>query len=447
MINNKYLIDSPPPTISGNLHMGHAFSYIQMDFIARYHKMKNKELIYPFSYDNNGIPTEKFAYSKGISNENSIIELSIETSKIYKKLFDDLEIGYTEDSYNSFDESAKKITILSFKDLKNKNLIYKDEEEYDYCTTCKCSITKSEIENNKHIRDNGEIILKKGYGWFIKTLEFKEEFKKQIEKIDIQPIKFKERLISWIDNLDRDWSISRERNYGISIPGEDRLKFDTWFTSSLTPQLSYSSYTKKDSLECPIFDLRFQAHDIINTWAFYTIIKSYHHNKQIPWKKLIITGHAIDEKGEKLSKSIGNFSTPYTYINEYGSNGIRYWAARSKIGTDTIIDDNIMNGGNKLPIKLKNAMKFIKFQQKKGWLGRDINKELEWKGIKNEIEKCFNNSDTYSAFHTLYDFFFSRLCDIFIEESKKESCPDSLEDILNDMMPYFKIFFPNIEYD
>ncbi len=398
-----------------------------------------------FGYDNNGIPTEKFAYKQGIEDSKMIIELSNETSKLYKKLFDDIEMGFSEHSYNSYSELSQEIARLSFEDLKDKGLIYKADEEYTYCPKCECSIASSEIdENGKHTRDNGKTFLKKGHGWFIKTLDFKKEFKEQIEKIDFKPIKFKERLLNWIDELDRDWSIARERNYGIPIPGEERLKFDTWFTSSLTPQLTWASHTNKPSLECPIFDLRFQSHDIISTWAFYTIIKSYHHNKQIPWKQIIITGHALDEDGEKISKSIGNFLTPYTYIDKFGSNGIRYWSARSKIGIDTIIDDNIMSGGTKLPIKLKNAMKFIKFQQKKGWFGRDKNKELEWEETKNKIEFHFNESDTHAAFHMIYDFFFSRLCDTFIEESKKESCPDSLEDILNEMVPYFEIFFPNI---
>lgn len=78
----------------------------------------------------------------------------------------------------------------------------------------------------------------------------------------------------------------------------------------MTPQLAWASHTGKPSLECPIFDLRFQAHDIISTWVFYTIIKSYHHNNQIPWKQIITTGHTLDENDDKIGKSIGNFLTP-----------------------------------------------------------------------------------------------------------------------------------------
>jgi valyl-tRNA synthetase len=69
MKNKQFTIDMPPPTISGQLHMGHAFSYTQMDFLARYQRLKGNELIYPFGYDNNGIPTEKFAYKKRITKD------------------------------------------------------------------------------------------------------------------------------------------------------------------------------------------------------------------------------------------------------------------------------------------------------------------------------------------------------------------------------------------
>lgn len=440
-----YSIDMPPPTISGQLHMGHAFSYTQMDFLARYHQMKGKELIYPFCYDNNGIPTEKFAFKKGIEGAENIKELSHETSKLYFEFFENINMGFSSHRYDTYSDLAEEIAILSFNDLKDKGLIYKTAETYSYCEKCGKSIPNSEIENGKHIRDSGEIIEKEGEGWFIKTMDFKAEIKAQIEKIEWKPEKFKARIIDWIDNMDRDWSISRRRNYGISIPGEADLKFDTWFTSSLTPQMAWGSQTGIASLECPIMDIRFQAHDIITTWALYTIIKSYHHNKQIPWKRIIITGHALDMDGDKLSKSQENFLNPQKHIDEFGGEGIRYWATQNQIGTDTKIDEKMMSESKKLMIKWKNAWKFIQFQQSKGWHGEDKNKEAEWNEIKGKIENHFEDSDWPKAFHTLNDFFWNRFCDTYIEESKKESCPESLEAILEDMRNYWKIFFPNIE--
>lgn len=443
--NDKFLIDMPPPTISGTLHMGHAFSYTQMDFLARYHQMKGKELIYPFGYDNNGIPTEKFAYKKSIIDNDEIIKLSNETSKLYLKFFEDIGMGFSHHRYDTFNELSKEIAIQSFNDLKEKGLIYKGKEDFSYCTSCNKSIPNSEIENGKHIRDGGEIIEKEGEGYFIKTLEFKNEIKEQIEKIEWKPEKFKIRLLNWIDEMDRDWSIARYRDYGIEIPGEPHLKFDTWFTSSLTPQIAWASHTGIASLDCPIFDLRFQAHDIISTWALYTIIKSYHHNKQIPWKKIIITGHALDKNGEKLAKSKGNCTTTDYFLNEFGAEGIRYWATQNQIGNDTMLDDDIMRNCKKLIIKIKNAGKFIEFQKSKGWTGYSETKELEWTNAKNEIDSYFEQGEWPRAFEILFDFFWKKFCDIFIEESKKESCSLSLEKILNEMMFYWEIYFPNIK--
>lgn len=443
--NDKFLIDMPPPTISGKLHMGHAFSYTQMDFLARYNRMKGKELIYPFGYDNNGIPTEKFAYKNGITDSEEIIKLSNETSKMYLKFFEDIGMGFSHHRYNSFDKLSQEIAILSFNDLKEKGLIYKGKEKFAYCTCCNKSIPNSEIENGKHIRDNGDIIEKEGDGWFIKTLEHKEGIKKQIEKIEWKPEKFKARILNWIDEMDRDWSIARYRDYGISIPGEEYLKFDTWFTSSLTPQIAWASETGIASLQCPIFDLRFQAHDIITTWALYTIIKSYFHNNQIPWKKIIITGHALDKNGEKLAKSKGNCTTTDYFLEEFGAEGIRYWSAQNQIGNDTMLDDEIMKTSKKLIIKIKNAGKFHEFQKSKGWLGYSEEKENEWNETKMRIEEQFENSDWPKAYEELNDFFWNRFCSTFIEDSKKESCSLSLEKIFNEMLNYWEIFFPNIK--
>ncbi len=276
-------------------------------------------------------------------------------------------------------------------------------------------------------------------------MDYKKEIREQIEKIEWKPEKFKTRLLNWIDDIDRDWSISRTREYGIEIPDEPHLKFDTWFTSSLTPQLAWASHTGIASLECPIFDLRFQAHDIISTWALYTIIKSYFHNNQIPWKKIIITGHALDSDGEKIAKSKGNFLNPQYYIDTFGGEGIRYWAAQNQIGNDTLIDENIMRNCKKLMIKIKNAGKFIEYQKSNNWLGYNETKEQEWAYKKSEIEAHLESSEWPKAFQELFDFFWKRFCDAFIEDSKKESCSLSLEKILNEMKPYWEIYFPDLE--
>lgn len=446
-MKKQYLIDMPPPTISGKLHMGHLFSYSQMDFIARYHQMKGKELVYPFAYDNNGVPTEKYAHDNGINKTDEIINLSNKTSSIYRKLFDDIEMGFSDHSYNTFNKISQEVTELSFLDLKSKGLVYKAAESISFCTKCNRSIPLSEIKDNLHEADGGTIETREIQGWFINLLDHKEALKQQVELIDWKPIKFKKRLLNWIDGIDRDWSIARQRDYGISIPGEDSLKFDTWFISSLTPQITWSTHIGEAMLDCPVFDLRFQAHDIITTWALYTIVKSYFHNGQIPWKQIVISGHAVTEGGDKLSKSKGNFLTPYYYIDQYGSEGVRHWAAQNAIGTDTLIDDDIMKVAFKLPIKLKNALKFIKFQHKKGWFGSKQVRLDHWQVVKSHIDGYFESSEFSRAFHYLYDFFWKTFCGQWIEECKKDCFSDTLKIIFEEMIPYFRIYFPSISYE
>src|SRR6185437_344633 len=116
---------------------------------------------------------------------------------------------------------------------------------------------------------------------------------------------------------------------GITIPDSDDV-FDTWFISSLTPQLAWSTRTSDISLKCPVFDVRFQAHDIIYTWALYTIIKSLYHNDQIPWNHIVISGHALTGEGGKMSKSKGQNVPPLELLTRYGADPIRYWAAHSQ---------------------------------------------------------------------------------------------------------------------
>ena len=442
---DKILIDTPPPTISGSLHMGHAFSYTQMDFMARYYKMKGRQILYPFGFDNNGIPTEKFAQKKGIKSADDTTSLSIETAKKYKDFFSELGIEFSEHSYHTFDEMSQDIAWLSFNDLQEKGLIYKGKEINNKCELCNKSIPNSEIENGLHNLDGGRIIAEEADGYFIKTLEYKEQIRARIEEIDWKPIKFKARMLNWIEELDRDWSIARKRSYGIPIPGEDELKFDTWFISSLTPQIAWAQETGIASLDCPIFDLRFQAHDIITTWALYTIIKSHHHNNQIPWKRIIITGHAIDKEGDKLSKSAGNFTNTNKYINQYGQEGIRHWAAQNQLGNDSAIDDKEMMNGRRLMIKLKNAGKFIDYQKSQGWLGESQEKYESWLLAKTEIDTRFEAGDYPRAFELLNGFFWDTFCGGYIEESKKESFSLTLEKIFGELLLYYSIFFPKFE--
>ena len=238
--------------------------------------------------------------------------------------------------------------------------------------------------------------------WFIKILEYKDEFLKMADQIDWYPSFMKARYIDWVKNIKWDWCISRQRFYGIPFPAwhcnscntilladqkelpidpqetqypgkcscgseditPDRDVMDTWNTSSLTPYITYNLFKKSDNpfsqeaLNYIPMGMRPQAHDIIRTWAFYTIVKAWMHNKTIPWKQIVISGHVTLNK-EKISKSKGNNPyAPDNLLKQYSADVIRYWTASGSLGHDTVFSDTQLKIGQRLVTKLWNAFKF-----------------------------------------------------------------------------------------
>lgn len=441
-MKNIYLIDTPPPTISGNLHIGHLFSYTQGDIISRYQKYINKELIYPFCFDCNGIPTGKLASNKNIKGTENIINFAIEKSKDYLSIFNQSGISFANQSYHTYDERSIEIAYKAFDILKSKGISYKSTTEYLWSDILKTSISQSELDDNGIIERTGETpIIKIGEGWFIDIKSHLSQIQSMSDQIQWKPFKFKKRMDNWINDIKWDWSISRDRNFGIPIPGETSMTFDTWFISSLSPQLAWASHTNKADILCPTFDMRFQSHDIIRTWAFYTIAMSYFLNNQIPWKSLIITGHALDGSGNKFAKSSGNAANPKALIDKYGSSGIRNWSISNSIGIDSQIDEDKMKMGWRIKNKFKNARKFINMQIENGWIGENAELIKIWKDYKSNILSHFENMDLDLANSLIYKFLWNILCDEWIELSKKESISLTLNEILDDFEPIFNIIY------
>ena len=161
--------------------------------------------------------------------------------------------------------------------------------------------------------------------------------------------------------------------------------FDTWFTSSLTPQINnlygvdfsiQNCLEKAKSSPFATMDLRPQAHEIIRTWAFGTITQSFlnYGESYQPWKNIMISGWCLAKDGGKMSKSKGNIIDPNKLIDQYSADVVRYWAANSSLGGDTKFDENLMKIGKKLVTKLGNIVKFAELFLKPK---KDINSDIE----------------------------------------------------------------------
>lgn len=269
-------------------------------------------------------------------------------------------------------------------------------------------VGKKSIEHNVnvHERCKNEIEYTVLPQWFIKVVEYKEKFIELADQIQWSPAFMKARYKDWVEHLSWDWCISRQRVFGIPFPvwycndcnkilvadinqlpvdpqettykdgccdgcGSKNIRpekdvMDTWNTSSITPFIVKQLYEKTEVSPFASKDgfipmsMRPQAHDIIRTWAFYTIIKSWMHNKTIPWKEIVISGFVLSEQKEKISKSQGNSPTePITLVAQFPADAIRYWTATGTLGHDIAFSVDQIKIGQKLMTKLWNAFSFI----------------------------------------------------------------------------------------
>ncbi|MCC8468160.1 MAG: valine--tRNA ligase [Rickettsia endosymbiont of Eriopis connexa] len=351
--------------------------------------------------------------------------------------------------------------------LKEQNLLTKQEE---IIHTVKCAE-----------RSGAPLEILTVPQWFVKTISHKEALLKRANELNWRPNNMKIRLENWINAISWDWCISRQRYFGVPFPvwyskrvGEegkilyadisqlpvDPLKdlpigyskeevepdfdvMDTWATSSVSPQLSAHGISddfavNKDRHD-KLFpmDLRPQAHEIIRTWAFYTILKAHLHQNTLPWENIMVSGWCLAEDRSKMSKSKGNVLVPEKLLKQYGSDVIRYWSANSKLGADTAYSEEVMKNGKRLVNKLWNAAKFVSIHFEKL---KDEDKQAKLLDVKEKITNEFDqwminklvalvklatnelqNYEYANAMHLTEKFFWAIFCDNYLEISKTRS--------------------------
>jgi valyl-tRNA synthetase len=262
-------------------------------------------------------------------------------------------------------------------------------------------VKEEEIEHSVNVHERGkhhiEFLVKPQ--WYVRCMDLKKELLELGEKLKWHPDYMHHRYINWINGLQWDWCISRQRFFGIPFPvwyckkcGETTLAtkeqlpvnplvdkpegnckkcgstefipeadvMDTWATSSVTPLINARWATDKKYMNriYPM-SLRPQGNDIISTWLFTTIVKCYLHTKKLPWSDAFISGYGLDPQSRPMHKSLGNIIYASMALDKYGADPIRYWAASSNLGEDASFQEKDMVSGQRLVNKLWNVAKFI----------------------------------------------------------------------------------------
>jgi valyl-tRNA synthetase len=311
--------------------------------------------------------------------------------------------------------------------------------------------------------------------WFVRVLDKKDALIAKGRQIRWFPEYMRQRFEIWTENLKWDWCISRQRYFGVPLPfwyskrpGEegrilpahpddlpvdplvdlprgytrdevepDPDVLDTWATSSVSPQLNSHSiaarFAEDPGRHEKLFpaDLRPQAHEIIRTWTFYTVLKSLIHEDRVPWHDITLSGWALAESGGKMAKSKGNAIGPRDMLAKYGADVVRYWTATSRLGLDTVFSEDVLKVGKKLQTKLWNAARFLMLQLEDfteqpvspaADLAAGIVTEAFDRWILSRLARTvriatekFATYDYADAMEATERFFWSDLCDNYLE--------------------------------
>jgi len=664
-----FSIDTPPPTVSGSLHVGHVFSYTHTDVVARFHRMRGRAVFYPMGWDDNGLPTERRVQNYygvrcdpslpydpsfkpppqppkppvSVSRPNFIelcARLTAEDEKAFEQLWKTLGLSVDWSmTYATIGRRAQRVSQLAFLHLLKRGLAYQVEAPTLWDIDFKTAVAQAELEDREmpgayhrikfglpsdvasslgrtieidttrpelipacvalvahpdderyqslfgtdvvtplfgvrvpvkahaladpakgsgiamictfgditdvtwwrelslpvraviqadgtmrevtwgapgwestdadraqrvydnlahlpaakarqkiveHLRESGDLVgepraithavkfYEKGdrpleivtsRQWFFKTIELREALIARGRQLKWHPEYMQTRYENWVNGLNGDWCVSRQRFFGVPFPvwypmsdlgrldydrpiaaREDQLPvdpstdvppgyrtdqrgvaggfagdpdvMDTWATSSLSPYIVCGWPDEADlfSRTFPM-DLRPQAHDIIRTWLFSSVLRAHIEHDSVPWAHAAISGWVLDPDRKKMSKSKGNVVTPLALLQEHGSDGVRYWAASGRPGTDTAFDPGQMRVGRRLAIKILNASRFaLAAAEPQGRITAPVDRAMirNLSALVAEVTEAFDGYD-YARVLQRTETFFWRFCDDYLE--------------------------------
>jgi valyl-tRNA synthetase len=305
--------------------------------------------------------------------------------------------------------------------------------------------------------------------WFVSLIDRKEELLRCGDEICWHPPFMRERFAAWTQNLQSDWCISRQRYFGVPIPvwypldeegklmyerpivasidllpvdpmidpapgfepsqrdqphgfSADPDVFDTWFTSSITPQIN-SGWVTDEVRHEKLFpaDVRPQGHEIIRTWAFYTISKSLLHVATCPWKHVMVSGWILDPNREKMSKSKGNVVTPGALLEKFSTDAVRYWSARARLGTDALMDESVFSIGKRLTTKMFNAAKLVlSYTADVGPITHELDRAFcrRLRELVDSVSVAYEAFDYSLGLRKTEEFFWGEFTDTYLEFAK-----------------------------